>query len=300
MNLSQLTDKVTNKANFLTVQDYIDFGLEFLEYIEKNKQALIVSQNETNYNFFQFNKEASYRVSRPFNSTLLFSQEMLEESASIFLDYMGQIKKYRSEVDLLDNSIINKSIYTIQQCIGFALDGLPENQTNTARKLNGDLFEKLIQEIFKYVGVDIRSGIIKVPVTVDDVELFKMNYQHDLIIGDDDNLKLIGSVKTTSKDRIDKVFIDKFLYSKLTNTTVPHIAIFLHDVQRKKNADPKKFGINTTFLSGHFKGYTVKLNPLDGVYYFDPRPNMSTDTLLSKHIQTFDHLICKDIWEFVD
>ncbi|MEI3140881.1 MAG: hypothetical protein V8S34_04585 [Lawsonibacter sp.] len=102
-----------------------------------------------------------------------------------------------------------------------------------------------------------------VPVVVDGQELFRMSYQHDLIVESGGQLRAIGSVKTSSKDRLDKIFIDKFLYNKLTNADTPHFAIFLNDVQRK-GREPH-FGVNTTFLSGHFKGYTVKLNPLDGV-----------------------------------
>jgi hypothetical protein len=123
-----------------------------------------------------------------------------------------------------------------------------------------------------------------------------MSYQHDLIIENDGEIKVIGSVKTSSKDRLDKIFIDKFLYNKLTEKVTPHIAIFLNDVQRK-GKEPK-YGINTTFLPGHFKGYTVKLNPLDGVYYCDIRPNMLTENILKDHIRTFDNLLIEDIWKF--
>ena len=111
------------------------------------------------------------------------------------------------------------------------------------------------------------------------------------------NLKVIGSVKTSSKDRIDKIFIDKFLYSKLTGTYVPHIAVFLNDVQRKKTKSKQKYVINSTFLSGHFKGYTIKLNSLDGVYYCDIRPNMVSESFLRKHIKTIDHFFCEDLWK---
>ena len=103
-------------------------------------------------------------------------------------------------------------------------------------------------------------------------------------------------MKTSSKDRIDKIFIDKFLYNKLAEKAIPHIAVFLNDVQRKKTKRENQYGINATFLPGHFKGYTIKLNPLDGVYYCDIRPNMETDPLLRKHIQTIDHLFCRDLW----
>lgn len=128
---------------------------------------------------------------------------------------------------------------------------------------------------------------------------FDFSYQHDLIIEQNDEIKVIGSIKTSSKDRIDKIFIDKFLYNKLTEKETPHIAIFLNDVQRKNNKRENEYGINVTFLPGHFKGYTLKLNPLDGVYYCDIRPNMKTEKILKDHIKTFDNLLIDDIWKFL-
>lgn len=58
--------------------------------------------------------------------------------------------------------------------------------------------------------------------------------------------------------------MDKFLYSRLTDTALPHIAIFLNDVRRKNTRCEDKYGISSTFFPGRFKAYTVKLNPLDG------------------------------------
>ncbi|MGV0029415.1 hypothetical protein [Phormidesmis priestleyi] len=77
------------------------------------------------------------------------------------------------------------------------------------------------------------------------------------------------------------------------------IAIFLNDVQRKKTKRENQYGINATFLPGHFKAYTIRLNPLDGVYYCDIRPNMVTDSLLSQHIQAIDHLFYHDLWRLL-
>jgi hypothetical protein len=77
------------------------------------------------------------------------------------------------------------------------------------------------------------------------------------------------------------------------------VAIFLNDVQRKGKT-PQEYGVNATFLPGHFKGYTVKLNPLDGVYYFDIRPNMLTDRILKEHIRTFDHFLFGDLWTLLN
>jgi len=195
---------------------------------------------------------------------------------------------------------INQTVYTIQQSIGASLDALPAGRSNTARKLNGDLFEQLIRLIIKELGMDCKAGVIKVPVVVDGEESFKMSYQHDLIIEQSGDVKILGSVKTFRKDRLDKIFVDKFLYNRLTSTNIPHIAVFLNDVQRKKANKENEYGINPTFLPGHFKGYTVKLNPLDGVYYCDIRPNMATEPILKDHIKTFDRLILEDIWKFLD
>ena len=153
--------------------------------------------------------------------------------------------------------------------------------------------------IIKEIGIPCRAGVVQVPVLMNGAKLFDMSYQHDLIVQYKDSIKVIGSIKTSSKDRIDKIFVDKFLYNKLTETVTPHIAIFLNDVQRKNTSRENEYGINATFLPGHFKGYTVKLNPLDGVYYCDIRPNMKTENILKDHIKTFDYLLCEDIWSFI-
>jgi hypothetical protein len=56
----------------------------------------------------------------------------------------------------------------------------------------------------------------------------------------------------------------------------------------------------TSLQKRHFKGYTVKLNPLDGVYYCDIRPNMISEPILKDHIKTFDNFIFSDMWKFVE
>lgn len=147
--------------------------------------------------------------------------------------------------------------------------------------------------ILQKIGIPVHDGVVSVPVVMDDEELFTMSYQHDIIVEKNGDVRAIGSVKTSSKDRIDKIFIDKFLYNRLTNVDTPHFAVFLNDVQRK-GREPR-FGVNTTFLTGHFKGYTIKLNPLDGVYYCDLRPNMLIDDILSSQICSLDTLLIEDI-----
>ena len=296
MTINQLTTKARDKANFTTLQEYIDFCSKFLEYIAgDNLQGVIVARNEHKYRFWQYDQSTGYQISRPINSELMFQSSEFETIKGDFLTTLKNVRDI-SQNDSLRASL-NNTIYTIQQSIGAALDGLPAGQSNAARKVNGDLFERLIQLILKEMGVQAQGGVIKVPVMSDGEEQFKMSYQHDLIIEYQGDVKAIGSVKTSSKDRIDKIFMDKFLYSKITESSLPHIAIFLNDVQR--TGKEPNFGVSATFLPGHFKGFTVKLNPLDGVYYCDIRPNMKTEPILKDHIKTLDHLLCNDIWSFV-
>jgi hypothetical protein len=294
MKIYNLLDKSCNKDNFRSLSDFISFACSYLEFIQNNLQAVIVSKNENHYQFFQYKQEATFNVTRPINSRLMYKLENFEANSQEFLTILKNVKESDSSIN---REIINRTIYSAQQCIGATLDALPANKSNIARKINGDLFERFIRLIIAEIGVEVSQETISVPVFVDDEIAFNMNYQHDLIIKSNSETKAIGSVKTSSKDRLDKIFIDKFLYNKLTDTDTPHFAIFLNDVQRK--GQEGKYGINATFLPGHFKGYTVKLNPLDGVYYCDIRPNMLTEKILKEHIKTFDHFIFSDVWDFL-
>jgi len=298
MNLEQLVNLARNKSKFESINDYLVFCQKFLEFTEKGMQAIIVSQNEPNYRFFQYKKDGSYNITRPINSDLMYKTTSSNLINKRFVKILRASRDIPKD-DEVNRAIIRNTIYTLQQAIGATLDALPAGQSNIARKINGDLFERLIKLLIQEVGVDCRSQVINIPVLVDGVEQFSMSYQHDLLFFKEDDLKVIGSVKTSSKDRLDKIFMDKFLYNRLTETDTPHIAIFLHDVQRKNAKLENKYGINSTFLPGHFKGYTVKLNPLNGVYYCDIRPNMRTDEFLRKHIRTIDYLFCDDLQDFM-
>jgi len=299
MTLKKLLDRVTDKNRFSSLDDYVDFCSRYLLYIRKNLQAIIVSQNENNYQFFQYGEEGNFNITRPINSALMYDAENFSHAACQLKATFQRIRSGQVADENLRENLV-RTVYTMQQSIGATLDALSSGKSNQARKLNGDLFERLILLLIKFSGIDCVSGVVQVPVRdKQGKELFKSSYQHDFLLSKNDALKVIGSVKTSSKDRIDKIFMDKFLYSRLTDTEIPHVAIFLNDVQRKKTRRENEYGVNSTFLSGHFKAYVIKLNPLDGVYYCDIRPNMIKDPLLSKHIKTIDHFFYSDVWGFL-
>ncbi len=294
MKLDKLIKWVLDKSKFNSLNDYSIFCEAYLSFIFDGLQAVIVSRNENHYRFFQYKDDGNYNVTRPINSNLFISLDEITTAKKSFINSLDNIRSIRNNIE--QRQIINKFIYTCQQSIGATLDALPTGKSNFARKINGDLFERYIRLILIKIGVPAKSGTVKVPIIVDNKKLFDMSYQHDIIIERDNSTIAIGSVKTTSKDRIDKIFIDKFLFNKLTNMDTPHFAIFLNDVQRKGKEN--NYGINATFLTGHFKGYTIKLNPLDGVYYCDIRPNMLSDSILKDNIKTLDYLLVDHIWQF--
>lgn len=299
MNLHQLVELASNKENFTQVNHYIDFALKFLEFAHDGLQAVIVCQNETQYRFWQYSDDGHFNITRPLNSNLMYTADSSDVISRSFLETLANAREL--EVGQEDErSLLRSSIYTVQQSIGATLDALPAGMSNKARKINGDLFERLIQLLIRHLGVECSSGFVKVPVRVDGHAQFNMSYQHDLILKSDDLVKAIGSVKTSSKDRIDKIFIDKFLFNQLTESYTPHLTIFLNDVQRgrktRRQSGAETYKVSSTFLPGHFKGYTIKLNPLDGVYYCDIRPNMEVDTILKEHIQTIDHFFSTGLW----
>lgn len=294
MTLDHLLRTACDKHNFVTLADYIGFCRAFLEFITHGLQAVIVAQNEPQYRFFQYQADGHFNITRPLNSQLMYSAEAEDSIATHFLPTLRQAVDSRA-CDEAGRALIRNSIYTIQQAIGATLDALPAGSSNIARKINGDLFERLVRLLLLEVGLDCRHGVINVPVQVAGHEEFSMSYQHDLLLFREAELKVIGSIKTSSKDRLGKIFMDKFLYCRLTDTETPHIAIFLNDVQRKRTRQENRYGINSTFLPGHFKGYSIKLCPLDGVYYCDLRPSMTTDPFLRNHIRAIDRLFCDDL-----
>jgi len=305
--IEDLQTSVRDKNAFTSIDDYFLITNSFISFLEKTSPTKIVAPNNDKYIFYQYGKKIQHKITRPLNSDLLiFDSQELKISFERFIDLLSDSKKSKGKMKAryLKSNECNKIIYTLQQAIGCVGDSFPN--PNQSRKRIGQLFENLIRLIIKELGLNCESRTISVPIPNNDG--YEMSYELDLVFSQNKAIitsetkeliqsnEIIGSVKTTSKDRIDKVFLDKFLLSKFLGRDIPVIAIFLHDVQRAKRGN-SIFGINSTFKTKHFLGYTVALNRLDGVYYVDPRPIMLKDKKLSKEIKSFQQFIFKDIWQ---
>lgn len=309
--LEDLQESVKDKTAFKRIDDYAKLAIAFLNLIPRLQPTRIVSPNIKNYIFFQYGQKHSHRISRPLNTKLFIEDaEQLDKSFERFLSFLGDVRKLQSKVlekksyrSLLNSQEINRVVYTMQQCIGCVTDSF--DNPNTARKRVGQLFENLIKLIIQQVGIVCEPRTISIPIP--GYSGYEMSYELDLVFSRDKAIiasetkyihdsEIVGSVKTTSKDRIDKIFLDKYLLTKLLGRDIPVIAIFLHDVQRATKGD-SIFGVNSTFKSNHFLGYTIALNKLDGVYYVDPRPEMVTNERLKEQIKDFQKFIVSELWE---
>jgi hypothetical protein len=282
----------------------------FLTLIEKTQPTRIISPTHHNYVFYQYDETYSHRITRPLNANLFFeSADDFKIAFERFVAFLADLKGFQEAIidqdtkrDYLDSNEINRVVYTVQQSVGSVGDSF--DNPNQSRKRVGQLFENLIKLIIQEVGLECESRRITVPIP--GYPDYAMSYDLDLVFSRNKAIvasetefihpaEVVGSVKTTSKDRIDKVFLDKYLLTQFLGREVPVVAIFLHDVQRARRAR-SIFGINTTFKSNHFLGYTVALNKLDGVYYVDPRPEMTTDERLREQIGDFQQFLIHDLW----
>lgn len=310
VSLLDLQSSVIDPSAFEKLEDYFLVCQTLLELFESTKPTRIISPTDYKYLFYQYSEEYGHKITRPINADLFIEApqdfraaferfESFLEDVRMYQDSSGQQQGLNQYC--LTNEV-NKVVYTIQQSIGCIGDSF--ESPNQSRKRIGQLFELFVRTIIQKLGLDCESRNINIPIPGFDG--YSMSYELDLVISRDkamitaeSNLihpaEIIGSVKTTSKDRIDKVFLDKYMLTKLLGRDIPVIAIFLHDVQRAKKGN-SIFGVNSTFKSNHFLGYTVLLNKLDGVYYVDPNPVMTENARLQGQIWDFQRFLVRDLW----
>lgn len=317
-SLADLQANVQNKEGYTQLSDYFAVGETFLAYVAQAMPTRIISPRIPSYIFYQYNEANNHNITRPLNSHLFIpSPTEFIAAGGRFFDLLRDLKRFQdSAVDqpaikaYVQSGEINKVVYTIQQSIGCIGDSFAN--ANQSRKRIGQLFETLIKLIIREVGVICEPRTVRIPIPGNPD--YVMSYELDLVFSRNKAIltsetayihpsEIVGSVKTTSKDRLDKIFLDKYLLARLLGREIPVVAIFLHDVQRASTSQSRRsapgatdFGIASTFKKNHFLGYTIALNRPDGVYYVDPRPEMLTHPKLSEQIRDFQQFIVADLW----
>lgn len=83
--------------------------------------------------------------------------------------------------------------------------------------------------------------------------------------------------------------------SRLHGCILSHPSQWIWYFQRKR-IGTNEFGLQSTFKTNHFLGYTLALNKLDGVFYVDPIPDMLVNELLREQIHGFQQFLVNSLW----
>lgn len=275
-----------------SLEEFRDITIRVLDYLPN---VVSNSEEKGDYIIQSSSIAGSIKYLRPINRRIFIGEkgDFLEHYDKL-LAVFEKVKK-REKINKEDKITIDRVVYTLQQSIGIGLD-LLVNQ-NSARKHVGNRFEELIKIIFTSIGIANKKMVLQIPYETDEGnKIYKC--ENDLIISPFDkvasNVNLIDknevvvSVKTTSKDRMGKMFIDKILLERFVEHPQKVIGIFLNDVQRKEDKN-----ISFTLVAGLFMVYTKFLTELEGIYYLDPPPNALKQPY-SNYIKRFSDLISED------
>lgn len=242
---------------------------------------------------------------RPVNSRLfVFDPADLERLTDQLQNVMKHIavKRDRNSArttwrPFFDANGLARSLYTIQQAISIALDLLlPDNQ---ARKRAGQYFEDLFSSILDLLDVSQRRINFRLPVPRLDGTTF--NIEVDRVLNTRGSVRstptkidpadLLVSLKTSSKDRFSKLFVDNTMAERITEMPMKLLAVFHNDIQRTRSD-----GVSVTFLAQQFLVYTEYLSRLSGVYYVDP-PAHSVKDPWKRWLKPIDDLLLEDLWK---
>nr|WP_321487723.1 hypothetical protein [uncultured Draconibacterium sp.] len=279
------------------ITEFEDITKRILNYLPN---VLSNCQQKNDYLIYSSEIAGTTKFIRPINKTLFINDvAIFDQNYKHLLNVLNKIKT-GAEIIESDKDIIDKTLYTIQQSIGAGLDLLVN--PNSARKHVGNRFEELVKTIFTEIGVANKKIILQIPYeTEEETKTYKC--ENDLIISPYEHVKstsnfldekeVVVSVKTTSKDRMGKMFIDKILLERFVKHPQKVIGIFLNDVQRKEANN-----ISFTLVSGLFMVYSKFLTELEGVYYLDPPPNANKKPY-SNYMRRFSELLTTDLNKFL-
>ncbi|MCL6102606.1 MAG: hypothetical protein M1292_08965 [Bacteroidetes bacterium] len=274
------------------IDEFGEITQRVLQYLPN---VLSSSEIKNDYTIHTSQIAGTTKYIRPINRNLfIYNEQEFVRSFDELKNILGKVK-LNCIIEKIEKDIIDKTVYTIQQSIGAGLD-LLVNQ-NSARKHAGNRFEELIKVVFTEIGVANKKLVLQIPYeTEEGIKTYKC--ENDLIlspysevsssINSLDEKEIVVSVKTTSKDRMGKMFIDKILLEQFVGHPQKVIGVFLNDVQRKENDN-----ISFTLVSGLFMVYSKFLTKLEGIYYLDPPPNASKKPY-SDYMSRFSELISGD------
>jgi len=278
------------QKRILSLDEFYDLTIRILNYLP---EVISTTKEVRGYTIIESLIGNTQKFGRPYNSNLfIFNAIEFSVQFVVFKKILNQSADGKRNFEESDYAVIDRITYTIQQSIGIALDLLGNQNAN--RKHVGNRFEELIRLILEEINIKNKKIVLKIPHSKKGVyscEIDLVCSPHNEVKSNRDTIdenEIVVSLKTSSKDRMGKIFVDKMLISRFVKRDVKVVGIFLNDVQRKGSDN-----INFTFVAGLFMVYTKFLTKLDGVFFVDPTPHSIKDPY-KKHIKRFsDFILCE-------
>lgn len=279
-----------------SVEDFSDLTKRVLDYLP---HVISGTKESRGYQISHSSLAGTIKYARPVKKRLFITKaDDFQYQFQNFKLILQRLKQREETIESQEYETIDKVTYTMQQSVGIGLDLL--GNPNSARKHVGNRFEELIRLIITSIGITNQKLVFKIPYHMDEGQK-TYSCETDMVISPYDQVEssskeihkkeVVVSLKTSSKDRMGKIFLDKMLMQKFADHPVKVVGIFLNDVQRKEQEN-----ISYTFVSGLFMVYTQFLTRLEGVYYVDPPPK-TMEAPYSQHIFPFSRFIVEDVWK---
>ena len=293
--MSLAEDVQISKRN---LNEFRDIAYRVLEYLPN-----VINEEKVYHNYIlcSSNIAGTRKQIRPFNNDLFLRKASdFDKEFDAFINIVGNLKNNSHNFEDKDYQTVDKIIYTIQQALAIGLDLFVES--NSARKHVGNRFEELIRVLLSEANISLKKIVINIPYNTDEGEKF-YKCETDVVVSpfhkvrsnsqNIDQRELIISLKTTTKDRMPKIFIDKILLENFLQHPVRVVGISQNDIQRKGSDK-----ISYTFVSNLFMVYTRFLIQLEGYYYLD-RPSRAYESPFNQYIFPFSRFLLHDIWQLL-
>lgn len=283
------------------IQEFKDITLRVLNYMP---DVLTEESEYSSYVICSSRMAGINKPIRPFRKDLFVREsKTLEKDFKGFESIVKNLRDEKRNFKSGDFHLVDSVVYTIQQAMGIGLDLTVH--PNSARKHVGNRFEELIRTLFNTLGISIKKVVLSIPYETEEGNKY-YRCETDVIISPYDKVRsdsktinpneIVISLKTTTKDRMPKIFIDKVLMEKFVGHKVKVVGISQNDIQRKEDGEKTK--ISYTFVSNLFMVYTKFLAELEGYYYLDPPPK-ALEKPFNQYISPFSKFFLEDLWEIL-
>ena len=288
--------------------DFLELGRDCLSPILEITEPIPVRSSKYQHYVIRVAISASQeepRYLRPINGSLFVEDiTKFDLYKNRFQDLIKRLRDSNGNLDSLpqksrqfaDGDLIVKLLYTAVQAIGGILD--LSNDSQAARKNFGQRFEDFVKALLSDLGIanDAFTFSVKNPSIN-----ARYNVPIDIIINTHGSLHssrsqidpkdTLLSIKTSSKDRMKLIFVDRFVLERVLEIRrVNYVALYHNDIQRKG-----KDGISSTFSSDIYMVFCHVFGDLP-LYYLDPPP-VANEPRFQHKIKTFDTFILHDLWK---